>query len=197
MAEPLQMVEELKVYIKNRDFYALNKLIEEAQPPGEEEGDLPPGSLSRRELLLEELEIQVDDLKTETVRRFDNEEFNYCLETFEFLSRVNPNDRTLKDYLELCKQFATERTAEPPADLSGWEAAARDVTPYKNIEQCHEAEVESVGFGTISSESGPTELELCKQFATEQTAEPPADLSGQEAAARDVTPYENIEQCHE
>src|SRR5262245_8763958 len=145
MAEPLQMVEELKIHIKNRDFYALSKLIEETQPLGEETGDLLP---ERRELLLEELEIQIDDLKTETVRKFDNEEFDSCLETFEFLSRVNPNDRTLKDYLELCKQFATELTAEPPpADLSGWEAAATDVRPYENIEQWQEAEAESVGFG--------------------------------------------------
>src|SRR5262245_33574995 len=113
MAEPLHIVEELKIHIRNRDSYALNKLIEETQPLGEEGSDLLPESLSRRELLLEELEIQIDDLKTETVRRFDNEEFDCCLETFEFLSRVNPNDRMVKDYLELCKQFATEQTAEP------------------------------------------------------------------------------------
>src|SRR5262249_1485807 len=150
----------------------------------------------RRELLLEELEIQIDDLKTETVRRFDNEEFDCCLETFEFLSRVNPNDRMVKDYLELCKQFATEQTAEPnlPADVFGQDVAGTGVTPYEN-QQYHDAKDGNADLGTTSLESGPTELELCKQFATEQTGEPspPADLSGQDAASRDVTPYESID----
>jgi len=154
------MVEELKIHIKNRDFYALSKLIEETQPLEEDGGDLLPESLSRRELLLEELEIQIDDLKSETVRRFDNEEFDCCLETFEFLSRVNPNDRMVKDYLELCKQFATEQTAEsnPPTDLSGQDQAGTDIARCESIEECHEAKVGSVDLGTRSLESGPTEL---------------------------------------
>jgi hypothetical protein len=36
---------------------------------------------------LEELEIQIEDLKNEAVRMFDREQFLYCLETFDFFAK--------------------------------------------------------------------------------------------------------------
>ena len=62
---------------------------------------------------MEELEIQIEDLKNEAVRAFDREEFADCIDTFEFLSRVNPNDRSLKDYLEPVNSASSKNGARP------------------------------------------------------------------------------------
>jgi hypothetical protein len=77
-------------------------------------------SSARPDVLLEELEIQIEDLKNEAVKKFDKEEFAYCLEAFEFLFKVNPNDRSLNDYLELCKECVQQEAVSEPhrvADL--------------------------------------------------------------------------------
>jgi len=97
------MVDKLKLCIKNRDFLALSELLEgverlAAQNPGQ------------RDLLLDELEIQTEDLKSEAVRMFDREEFARCLEIFEFLVKVKPTDRSSKDYLQICRQFCEQHS---------------------------------------------------------------------------------------
>src|SRR5262245_29587572 len=92
------MIDELRIHITDRDFHALSKLLQDNQAA-------EPGP---REALLDELEIQIEDLKNEAVRRFDKEEFEYCLQAFEFLSKLNPNDRSLRDYLDVCREVIGE-----------------------------------------------------------------------------------------
>ena len=105
------MVDELRIHVKNRDFQALSKLLQgvffELQPSDAQ-------SLAHRDVLLEELEIQIEDLKNDAVKRFDKEEFADCLETFEFLLKVNPNDCLVREYLELCKQGVEENAVHQP-----------------------------------------------------------------------------------
>jgi len=109
MPEQVEMVDELRIHIKNRDFHALSELLQGIQPSGVPPSEFDAQSLARHDALLEELEIQTEDLKNEAIRRFDKEEFAYCLETFEFLFKLNPNDRSLRDYLELCKQCTQQQ----------------------------------------------------------------------------------------
>ena len=139
MAERFEMLDELRVSIKNRDFLALSRLLTCVEALGA--GDLDVRTSEHRPVLLEELEIQIEDLKNEAVRAFDREEFADCIETFEFLSKVNPSDRSLKDYLELCKQCvqqqlgasqATRAAAAPDgAGVSSKEAEGSDVLAAK------------------------------------------------------------------
>jgi tetratricopeptide (TPR) repeat protein len=109
MREQVEMVDELRIHIKNRDFHALSELLQGIQPSEVQPSECDAQSLPRHDALLEELEIQTEDLKNEAIRKFDKEEFAYCLETFEFLFKLNPNDRSLKDYLELCKQCTQQQ----------------------------------------------------------------------------------------
>jgi len=163
MPDQVEMVDELKIHIKNRDFHALSKLLQRIQPFEVQPGDFDAESLARPDVLLEELEIQIEDLKNEAVRRFDKEEFVYCLETFEFLFKVNPNDRSLKDYLELCKQCIQQQAVSEPnrvADSSTQnEASVRVMSSarHEGVEQSHGVS----GSGALvarSVESESTEL---------------------------------------
>jgi len=59
------MVDELKIHIKNRDFHALSQLLQRTQPFGAEPANSDAQSLAHPDVLLEELEIQIEDLKNE------------------------------------------------------------------------------------------------------------------------------------
>jgi tetratricopeptide (TPR) repeat protein len=162
MPERVERVDELRIHVKNRDFHALSKLLQgmlfEEQPSG-----FDAQSLARPDVLLEELEIQIEDLKNEAVKRFDKEEFADCLETFEFLFKVNPNDHSLKDYLELCKECIQQQAASEAhrgaASFTQNEAGVRAMSSarHEGIKQSHELR----GSGSLvarSVESEPTEL---------------------------------------
>ena len=122
MPERCEIVDELRVSIRNRDFLALSRLLQGIEPFGAGPRNLDAQTLGHRTLLLEELEIQIEDLKNEAVRMFDREQFLDCLETFEFLCKVNPKDRSFKDYLELCKQCVQEKLAPSEATAAPDEA---------------------------------------------------------------------------
>ena len=162
MPERVERVDELRIHVKNRDFNALSKLLQgmllDEQPSG-----FDAQSLARPDVLLEELEIQIEDLKNEAVKKFDKEEFAYCLEAFEFLFKVNPNDRSLNDYLELCKECVQQQAVSEPHRVADSftqnEAGVRveSSARHERVEQSHELR----GRGALvarSVESEPTEL---------------------------------------
>jgi tetratricopeptide (TPR) repeat protein len=99
------MVDELKRHIKNRDLLALSDLLGKAERFSSQNPE-------QRDLLLDELEIQIEDLKSDAVRMFDREDFAPALEIFEFVARVKPRDRISTDYLQICRQFCQPLTSD-------------------------------------------------------------------------------------
>src|SRR5262249_45679140 len=68
------------------------------------------------EKLQEEFEIHVENLKNEAMKQFDQELYGECLGTFRFLCELEPENRTLRDYLQLCWQFVPEAKEKAYAD---------------------------------------------------------------------------------
>src|SRR5262249_24435279 len=52
--------------------------------------------------------IHVENLKNEAMKQFDQELYGECLRTFRFLCELEPDNRTLRDYLQLCCQLVVE-----------------------------------------------------------------------------------------
>src|SRR5262245_36396617 len=156
------MIEELRIHIKDRDFHALSKLRQDNQAA-------EPGP---RETLLDELEIQIEDLKNEAVRRFDKEEFEYCLQTFEFLSKLNPNDRSLRDYLDVCREVIGEgASAETDAQPRLGAEAATENSPILESNQNPLSPV-----APDPHEPAPTELTRKMKACSDARLEPHCEL---------------------
>jgi len=103
----------VKAYFDNRDFEGLMQVINEALKL--HDSGLDAGVHLREiqqsvddEKLREEFEIHVENLKNEAMKQFDQERFGECLGTFRFLCELEPDNRTLRGYLELCQQLAPE-----------------------------------------------------------------------------------------
>lgn len=67
MPERFEMLDELRVSIKNRNFLGLGKILPGVAPSGARPRDLDVLTSERQTVLLEELEIQIEDLKSEAV----------------------------------------------------------------------------------------------------------------------------------
>lgn len=110
MQTPADVAKQVRTHFDNRDFEALMRVINQAL-------NLNPGSLAAgsqlREIqgklddeeLREEFEIHVANLKNEAMKQFDQELYSECFGTFRFLCELEPDNRTLRDYLELCQQL--------------------------------------------------------------------------------------------
>ncbi|MCI0420400.1 MAG: PEGA domain-containing protein [Acidobacteria bacterium] len=57
---------------------------------------------------LEELEIYVENLKKEAMDLFDKERYEQCMGIFRFLSELEPENHTLRDYVKLSQQMFLE-----------------------------------------------------------------------------------------
>jgi PEGA domain len=57
---------------------------------------------------LEQLEIYVENLKKEAMDLFDKEHYEQCLGMFRFLSELEPENHTLRDYVRLSQQMFVE-----------------------------------------------------------------------------------------
>jgi hypothetical protein len=57
---------------------------------------------------LEQLEIYVENLKKEAMDLFDKELYEQCLGMFRFLSELEPENHTLRDYVKLSQQMFME-----------------------------------------------------------------------------------------
>jgi hypothetical protein len=93
------------------------------------------------QLVQEELEIQIENLKSEAIKKFDQELYKESLQSFQFLSELQPQDHTLRDYLELCEQMlgqpGTSENEEKMADaFKVFEEVNQD---FKNASKGREA----------------------------------------------------------
>ena len=70
---------------------------------------------------LEQLEIYVENLKKEAMDLFDKEHYEQCLGMFRFLSELEPDNHTLRDYVRLSQQMFVEtiRPGEATANEKG------------------------------------------------------------------------------
>jgi len=70
---------------------------------------------------LEQLEIYVENLKKEAMDLFDKEHYEQCLGMFRFLSELEPDNHTLRDYVRLSQQMFVEtiRPGEATANEEG------------------------------------------------------------------------------
>jgi tetratricopeptide (TPR) repeat protein len=100
-------------HFENKDYEACIKLLQEAsknEPLNEEARDFLSEAQQKWEdqRLEEELVIHIENLKREATEFFDQERFEECVGMFRFLCELEPQNRTLRDYLELSQQKAQE-----------------------------------------------------------------------------------------
>ena len=110
MQTPADLAKRVKTHFDNRDFEALMRVVNQALKLPDD--NLDAGAQLREiqgnledEKLREEFEIHVENLKNEAMKQFDQELYRECFGTFRFLCELEPDNRTLKDYLELCRQL--------------------------------------------------------------------------------------------
>ena len=106
------LVKSISVYFDNKDNQALKEIMTLASEvdsrkckaginPYETQGPT-------EQKLKEEFEIHIEDLKQEAIKQFDQELYSACLGTFQFLCELEPDNQTLRDYLELTQQLVSE-----------------------------------------------------------------------------------------
>jgi len=134
MLNSTELVKSVKVHFDNRDDEALKEMITLASDPvlrsleGGTNPDEAPGSQDQR--LREEFEIHIENLKREAIKQFDQELYTVCLGTFQFLCELEPDDRTLCDYLELCQQLVSETETEEARAVT----TASDASPIETLD---------------------------------------------------------------
>jgi tetratricopeptide (TPR) repeat protein len=110
MQTPADLAKQVKAHFDNGDFEAGMKVINEVLKRSG--SHLDAGAQLRQaqqnvedEKLREEFEIHVANLKHEAMKQFDQELYSECFGTFRFLCELEPDNRTVRDYLELCQQL--------------------------------------------------------------------------------------------
>jgi hypothetical protein len=113
MSDSTDLSQRVKTYFDNRDFDGLMQVINVALK--QSDGRLDAGAHLRGiqqsvddEKLREEFEIHIENLKNEAMKQFDQERYGECLGTFRFLCELEPDNRIVRDYLELCQQLTPE-----------------------------------------------------------------------------------------
>ena len=117
-----QLVFQAKTCFQAKDYEACLNLTDEAlrADPGNTEAAWLRKEAQRQwedQLSLEQLEIYVENLKKEAMDLFDQEQYEQCLGMFRFLSELEPDNHTLRDYVKLSQQMFVETIgpAEPTA----------------------------------------------------------------------------------
>jgi hypothetical protein len=105
-------------------------------------GELPgPVNIASQDRKLrEEFDIHIEDLKREATSQFDEGLYTRCLPTFQFLSELEPGNRSWSDYLELSKQLVYEDAAvsASPKRNSG-DSTRTSVLPNQDICRSNES----------------------------------------------------------
>jgi tetratricopeptide (TPR) repeat protein len=93
---------------------------------------------------LEQLEIYVENLKKEAMDLFDKERYEQCLGMFRFLSELEPENHTLRDYVRLSQQMFVETigAVEPTSEAGTSNAAAGE----------KQSEVPALGFRHLETQ---------------------------------------------
>jgi hypothetical protein len=110
---------------------------------------------------LEQLEIYVENLKKEAMDLFDMEQYEQCLGMFRFLSELEPENHTLRDYVRLSQQMFVETIGSRAPTASEKDALSSDPSLTKTSE--------APALGSLPPEThNPTHLPLAPmpQFGT-------------------------------
>lgn len=112
-----EQLQQVRTYFEKKNFRLLMQVMNQAVGPSGQE-------------VQDELEVQIENLKNEATKQFDQERYSECLKSFQFLCEIEPQNRQFSDYLELCRQVLNEKEAIP--------GSSNLVKAYKNF-----AEVDS------------------------------------------------------
>jgi len=168
MSNPSDLAEQVKTHFENRDFEALMRVVNQAL--GQSDVKLAAGGQLREiqgqiedEKLREEFEIHVANLKNEATKQFDQERYSDCLGTFRFLCELEPDNKTLRDYLELCQQLLPATASSFPGEVTAKVSDAKGMvcSPAEVIvpsESFAEAPVSQV-MSTSTAETGVPNLQ--------------------------------------
>ena len=109
-----ESAETIRSHFQGRDHQALKRIatgLESADP------------------LKEEFEIQIENLKQEATKQFDQELYTECLETFRFLCELEPENGKLRGYLELCQGMVNEATVPEKCEARKPEVGSATLCP--------------------------------------------------------------------
>ena len=96
MTTTSEQIQQVKACFESRDHGLLMKIVAQASGPSGQK-------------VLEELEIQIENLKNESIKQFDLERYSDCLKSFQFLCQLEPQNRNFRDYLELSRQILVDQ----------------------------------------------------------------------------------------
>lgn len=96
MTSTTEQIQQLKTCFESKNYGLLMKIVEQASNHSDQR-------------VLEELEIQIENLKNQAIKQFDQERYGDCLKAFQFLCALEPQNRNFKDYLELSRQILAEK----------------------------------------------------------------------------------------
>ena len=156
-----ELVKSVRVHFDNRDGQALKKIMGLASavdPRSDEREDADETLGSPEQKLREEFEIHIENLKQEAIKQFDEELYSVCLGTFKFLCELEPDNRTLRDYLELTQRLVGDPKND--ARSSAKESKASEQDPALTME-CH------VGM-TRGENPKASAIQLCISTASDQ-----------------------------
>ncbi|HVN78921.1 MAG TPA: PEGA domain-containing protein [Terriglobia bacterium] len=111
--EVQEMIGKCRQLFEDHQFEACIRMVQEVLrgDPGNPEASCLLSEAQRRwedQRLEEELAVHVDNLKKEAMENFEKERYEECVGMFRFLCEMDPQNRTLRDYLELSQQKAQE-----------------------------------------------------------------------------------------
>jgi tetratricopeptide (TPR) repeat protein len=143
MADLQKLLKEAGEYFEKKDYPACISLLEQ----------FPRENARRRweeQRLSEEWEIHLADLKKAAMDLFDQEEFSKSFEHFSYLARQLPEDRTVRDYLALCRQLLGETTLEAGSSILMADPRAAEIPsphpgkPEESGQEALELEIEKL-----------------------------------------------------
>ncbi len=111
--EVQELIGQCRQQFEAHHFEACIRMLQEVlrRDPGNPEASCLQNEAQRRwedQRLEEELVIHVDNLKKEAMENFEKERYEECVGMFRFLCEMDPQNRTLRDYLELSQQKTQE-----------------------------------------------------------------------------------------
>src|SRR5262245_16137937 len=123
MSNVEQLVLQAKACFQAKDYEACMSLTAEAlrADPGNTEASWLMKEAQRQwedQRSLEQLEIYAENLKKEAIDLFDKEHYEQCLGMFRFLSELEPENHTLRDYVRLSQQMFVETIGSGKAATS-------------------------------------------------------------------------------
>jgi len=161
-----------RIYFENKNYDACLKLIKQAlevDPSNSEAANLAVEAQKKLEdqRLEEELVITIENLKKEAMDQFDREQYGECEGTFKFLCELEPQNRTLQDYLELSRQKVQELEEAKQVSKGTVDSAPDGETDPVELGARSKPAGEATLSNAVVTSGGPTVQENQAGFAPE------------------------------